>query len=88
VLEKRILRRIHGPKREVVRGGWRRLHNVELHNLYTSPYISKVIKSRKTRVVGRVARMKEMRKGYKVFVGKSEGKNPLSTKILERILEK
>jgi hypothetical protein len=49
VSENRVLRRIFGPEREEVAGGWRRLHNEELHNLYTSPDIIRVIKSRRTR---------------------------------------
>jgi hypothetical protein len=47
MFENRVLRRIHGPKREEVAGGWRRLHNEELHNLYASPNIIRVIKSRR-----------------------------------------
>jgi hypothetical protein len=61
VFENRLLRRIFGPKSEDVAGGWRRLHNEELHNLYASPYIIGVIKSRRLRWVGHVARMGEMR---------------------------
>jgi hypothetical protein len=49
VFENRVLRRIFGPKREEVAGGWRRLHNEELHNLYVSPNVIRVIKSRKKR---------------------------------------
>jgi hypothetical protein len=64
----RMLRRISGPKREEVAGGWRRLHNEELHNLYASLYIIKVIKSRWMRWAGHVAGM-EMRKVYKILVG-------------------
>jgi hypothetical protein len=59
--ENRVLRRIFGPKREEVAGGWRRLHNEELHNLYGSPNIIRVIKSRRMRWAGNVARMGEMR---------------------------
>jgi hypothetical protein len=55
VFENRVLRRIFGPKREEVVGGWRRLHNEELHNLYTSPSIIRVIKSRRMRWAGHVA---------------------------------
>jgi hypothetical protein len=55
VFENRVLRRIFGPKREEVAGGWRRLHNEELHNLYTSPNIIWVIKPRKVRWEGHVA---------------------------------
>jgi hypothetical protein len=61
VFENRVLRRIFGPKREEVAGGWRRLHNEELHNLYTSPSVIRVIKSWRMRGVGHVAHMGEMR---------------------------
>jgi hypothetical protein len=54
VSENRVLRRIFGPKREEVVGGWRRLHNEELHNLYTSPYIIRITKSNRTRWTGHV----------------------------------
>jgi hypothetical protein len=54
VFENRVLRRIFGPKRQEVRGGWRRLHNEELHNLYTSPNIIRVIKSRRVGWAGHV----------------------------------
>jgi hypothetical protein len=54
VFENRLLRRIFGPKREEVAGGWRRLHNEELHNLYASPNVIRVIKSSRTRWAGHV----------------------------------
>jgi hypothetical protein len=57
VFEKRVLRRILGPKRDGVTGGWRKLYNEELHNLYSSPNIIRIIKSRRMRWVGHVARM-------------------------------
>jgi hypothetical protein len=57
VYEKRVLRRISGPKREKGAGGWRRLHNEELHNLYASPYFIRVIKSRMTRQINSVTRL-------------------------------
>jgi hypothetical protein len=57
VFENRVLRRIFGPKRDEVTGGWRKLHNEELHNLYSSPNIIIMIKSRRMRWAGRVARM-------------------------------
>jgi hypothetical protein len=57
VSENRVLRRIFGPKREKVGGGWRRIHNEELHNFYASPNIIKVIKSRRMRWTGNVVRM-------------------------------
>jgi hypothetical protein len=60
-----------------VTGGWRKLHNEELHNLYSSPSIIRIIKSRRMRWVGRVARMGEKRNVYRLLVGKPEGKRPL-----------
>jgi hypothetical protein len=75
VFEKRVLRTF-GPKREED-GSWRKLHNDQLHKLYSSPNIVKVIKSRKVRWVGHVACMGEGRGVYKVLVGRSEGKRPL-----------
>jgi hypothetical protein len=64
-----MLKRIFGPKREEVAGGWRRLHNEELHNLYTSPNVIMVIKSRRMRWAGHVAltREREMRYVYTKF---------------------
>jgi hypothetical protein len=55
--ENRVLRRIFGPKRDEVIGGWRKLHNEELHDLYCSPSIIRIIKSRRMRLAGHVARM-------------------------------
>jgi hypothetical protein len=77
VFENRVLRRIFGPKRDEVTGEWRKLHNEELHNLYSSPDIIRQLKSRLMRWAGHVARMGEERKVYKVLVGKIEGKRPL-----------
>jgi hypothetical protein len=68
-----------GPKRDEVTGEWRKLHNEELHNLYSSPDIIRQVKSRRTRWAGHVARMGKERKMYKVLVGKPEGKRPLGT---------
>jgi hypothetical protein len=79
VFENRVLRRISGPKRDEVTGEWRKLHNEELHNLYSSPDIIRQIKSRRMRWAGHVARMGEERKLYKVLVGKPEGKRSLGT---------
>jgi hypothetical protein len=56
VFENRVLRRIFGPKRDEVTGGWRKLHNEELHNLYSSPSVIRMIKSRRMRWAGHVAR--------------------------------
>jgi hypothetical protein len=77
VLENRVLRRIFGPKRYGVTGGWRKLHNEELHNLYSSPSIIRIMKSRTMRWAGHVARMGEKRNVYKLLVGKPKGKRPL-----------
>jgi hypothetical protein len=77
VLEKRVLRRIFEPKRDGVLGGWRKLHNEELHNLYSSSGIIRIIKSRRMRWACHVARMGEKRNVYRLLVGKSEGKRPL-----------
>jgi hypothetical protein len=80
VFEKRVLRIIFGPKRDGVAGGWRKLHNEE-HNLYSSPSIIRIIKSRTMRWAGHVARMGEKRNIYKLLAGKSEGKRPLGRPI-------
>jgi hypothetical protein len=76
VSENRVLRRIFGPKREED-GSWRKLHNDELHSLYSSPNIVRVIKSRRMRWAGHVARMGKGRGVYRVLVGRPEGKIPL-----------
>jgi hypothetical protein len=60
-----------------VTGGWRKLHNEELHNLYSSPSIIRMIKSRRMGLAGQVARMGEKRNAYRILVGKPEGKRPL-----------
>ena len=72
-----VLRRIFGPKREGVTGEWRKLHNEELNDLYSSPNIIRLIKSRRMRWAGHVARMVEGRGVHKVLVGKPEVKRPL-----------
>jgi hypothetical protein len=70
VFENMVLRRIFGPRREEVTGEWRRLHNEELNDLYSSPNIVRVIKSRRMRSAGHVACMGEERGAYRVLVGK------------------
>jgi hypothetical protein len=70
VFENRVLRRIFGPKRDEVTGGWRQLHNEELRDLYSSPSIIRISKSRRTRLAGHVARIGKKRNAYKLFVGK------------------
>jgi hypothetical protein len=77
VFENRVLRRIFGPTRDGVTGGWTKLHNEELHNLYSSPSIIRIIKSRGMRWAGHVARIGEKRNVYRLLVGKPEGKRPL-----------
>ena len=77
VFEKRVLRRVFGPKRDEVTGEWRRLHNEELSDLYCSPNIVRVIKSRRMRWAGHVARIGVRRDVHRVLVGKPEGKRPL-----------
>jgi len=72
-----VLRRIFGPRRDEVTGEWRRVHNEELNDLYSSPNIVRVIKSRRMKWDGHVARMGEERGVYMVLVGKPEGKRPL-----------
>jgi hypothetical protein len=77
VFENRELRRIFGPKRDEVAGGWRKLHSEELHGLYSSPSIVRVIKARRMRWAGHVARMGEVRGAYTILVGRPEGRRPL-----------
>jgi hypothetical protein len=76
VSESRVLR-IFGPKRDEGMAEWRKLHNEELHSLYSSPKIIRQIKSRRKRWARHVARMGEERKVYRVWVGKPEGRRPL-----------
>jgi hypothetical protein len=64
VFENRVLRRIFGPKRDEETGGWRKLHNEELHNLYSSPSIIRIIKSRRMRWAGHVHEWGEKRDAY------------------------
>jgi hypothetical protein len=77
VFENRVLRRILGPKRDEVTGGWRKLHNEELHGLYSSPSSVRAIKARKMRWEGHKVRMGEVRDAYNIFVGRPEGRIPL-----------
>jgi hypothetical protein len=74
-----VLRRIFGPTRDEVTGGWRKLHYEELHSLYSSPSIIIMIKSRRMGWVGHVARMGEKRNAYRILVGKPEGKSSRKT---------
>jgi hypothetical protein len=76
VFENRVLR-IFGPKRGEVPGGWRKLHNEELHNLYSSPSIIRMIKSRRMTRAGHVVFMRAKRNTYRILMGKPEGKRPI-----------
>jgi len=78
VFENMVLRRIFGPRRNEVTGEWRRLHNEELNDLYSSPNIVRVINSRIMRWAGHVARMGKERGVYRVLVRKPEGRRPLA----------
>jgi hypothetical protein len=77
VFENRVLRRIFGPERDEVRGEWRTLHNEELHDLYSSPSIIRIMQASRMRWVGRVARMGEKMNACRLLVGKPEGRRPL-----------
>jgi hypothetical protein len=77
VFEKRVLRRIFGPKRDEVTGEWRKLHNEELRDLYSSPSIIRIMKLRRMRWAEHVSRMSEKRNAYRLLVGKPEGKKSL-----------
>src|SRR5215510_13510890 len=77
VFENRVLRRVFGPKRDEVTGEWRKLHNEELKDLYSSLSIVQVVKSRRMRCAEHVVRMREERGVHRVLVGKPEGKRPL-----------
>jgi hypothetical protein len=79
VFENRVLRRVFGPNRDEVTGEWRKLHNEELSDLYSLPNIVRVVKSRRMRWAGHVARVGEGRAMHRVLVGKPEGKRPLGT---------
>jgi hypothetical protein len=76
VFENRVLRRIFGPKRDEVTGEWRKLHNEELRDLYSSPSIIKIIKSRRMRWAAHIERMGK-RNAYRLLVGQPEGKRSL-----------
>jgi hypothetical protein len=77
VFENKVVRRIFGPKGDEVTGEWRKLHNEELRDLYSSPSIIRIIKSRRMSWAGHVARMGEKRNTCRLLVGKPEGKRPL-----------
>jgi hypothetical protein len=74
VFENRVLRRIFGPKRDEVTGGWRQLHNEKLHNLYSSPSIIIMIKSRRMSWAGYVTQMGKSMNAYRILVWKPDGR--------------
>jgi hypothetical protein len=84
LFENTVLRRIFEPKRDEVTGGWRELHNQELRDLYSSPSIIRIIKSRRMLWAGRVARRGEKRTAYTLLVVKPEGKRLLERQRLRR----
>jgi hypothetical protein len=84
VFENRMLRRIFGPKRDEVKGGWKKLYNEEFCDLYSSPSIIRIIKSRRMRWTGHVARMGEKRNTYRLMVGRPEGKRPIGRPTTRR----
>jgi hypothetical protein len=77
VFENKVLRRIFGRKRNEVAGEWRKLHNEALRDLYSSPSIIRITKSRRIRWAGHVVRMGEKRNAYRLLAGKPEAKRPL-----------
>jgi hypothetical protein len=77
VSENRVLRKIFGPKTNEVTGEWRKQHNEELHDLYSSPSIIRIIKARRMIWAGHVTRIGEKKHTYRLLVGKSEGGRPL-----------
>jgi len=77
VFENKVLRKVFGPKRDEVTDEWRKLHNEKLRDLYSLPNIVRVVKSRRMRWMGHVARMGEGRGAHRILVGKPEGKSPL-----------
>jgi hypothetical protein len=75
VFENRVLRRIFRPRRDEVTGEWRKLHNEEIHDLYSSPSIIRIMKSKRMRWTGHAARMGKKRNTYRMLVGKPEGRS-------------
>ena len=77
MFKNKLYRNIFGAKRDEITGEWRKLHNAELHALYSSPNIIRNLKLRRLRWAGYVARMEQFRNAYRVLVGKPESKRPL-----------
>jgi hypothetical protein len=85
VFQKRVLKRIFGRKRDDLTGGWRKLHNKKLYNMHFAKSIIKMIKSRRMRWAGHVARMEEKRNAYRILVGKPEGRRLLGRPRRRRV---
>jgi hypothetical protein len=81
MFENRVLRRIFGPKRDEATGEWWKLHNEEFPDLYSPPSIIRIIKARRMRWAGHVARMGEKRNAYRLLVGKPGGRRPIGRQI-------
>ena len=81
MFENKVLKKIFGAKRDEIAGERRKLHNAELHALYSSPNIIRNLKSRRLRWAGHVARVEQSRNAHRVLVGKPEGKRPLRMPI-------
>ena len=77
MFESKVLRKVFGAKKDEITGEWRKLHNTELHALYSLPNIIRSLKSRRLRWAGHIARMEQSRNAYRVLVGKPEGKRLL-----------
>jgi hypothetical protein len=77
VFQNKVLKRIFGPKRDEVTGGWRKLHNEELRDLYSLPGVIRIMKTKRMRWAGHVARIGGKRNAYRLLVGKPEGWRPL-----------
>jgi hypothetical protein len=69
MFENRVLRKIFGPKKDEVAGEWKKLHNEELRDVYSSPSIIRIIKSRRMRLAGHIARMGKKKNAYRLLVG-------------------
>jgi hypothetical protein len=88
VFENRLLRRIFGPKREKVTGGWRKLHNEVPHSLYSSKSIIRMIKLRRMRWARHVARIGAKRNAYRIFMGKPNGRRSLGDQDISFVIFK
>ena len=77
MFENKVVRKIFGAKKDEITGEWRKLHNAELHALYSSPNVIRCLKSRRLRWAGHLAHMEQFKNAYRILVGKPESKRPL-----------